>query len=296
MAKQLKMDELVDNIIRDFENNKSPWESPWFSQQAFNWASGHKYRGINPVSLSYYAKKNEFTHSEWLTFNHVLANGGNVVKGSHGFPVFFYTLLEVKGKDNEKKKIPIMRTFIVFNIGQCEGIKPKETKAREFQPNELGEKILASSGIKVTFNDATSHAPAYYSKEKDTVFIPNKKLWKSDEAFYSTLFHELVHATGHTDRLNRETMKQYKEGDNRANEELIAELGGAFLSCFVGFKYETQHTSYLKHWASFLKDHKEALYKASSKAQKACDMILKTSGLMKADKEENKEEQETTEE
>jgi antirestriction protein ArdC len=219
--------------------------------------------------------------------------GGTVKKGVHGFPVCYFSMIETKGKDNQKTKFPLMKTSIVFSIDQCEGIAPRETQKRDFTPNVLGDKIVAMSGAKLIENGATTPTPAFCKNDGSLIEVPKKSLWKTDEGFYSTVFHELIHWTGTKERLNRSSFLNYSS--ERAFEELVAEMGGAFLSAYVGFKYDTQHTSYVQNWIKGMKDKSDMLYKACSQAQKAVNLLLQSAGEISAPIVVDKVEQELIE-
>ena len=278
-----KMDELVERVLADMEKGVPPWREPWFHTGMRNWETERPYSGINVMSLAYDMSKKGLTHGQFLTFKQAQKAGGRVKAGSHGSPVFFFKTLFVKDKEKEnvEKKIPIMATYILFGVDQVEGIQPKPDGSRELTPNALGDKIIKGCGATITENSASIFAPARYIPALDRVDVPRRNLWKSDEQYYSTMFHELTHWTAPEKRVNRVFKYQ---GEGRAFEELVAELGGAFLSCFVGFEYETQHSAYLASWVSMLKNHKDALYMAASKAQKAVDFILQSSGVVSAPK------------
>ena len=273
------MQELVETVISDMEKGgKLPWESPWFFAGVRNWKTGRAYRGMNVLSLARSMDMAQLQHGQFLTYKQAQEVGGQVKAGSHGFPVFFFTKVSLKDKETgDVDDVPIMRTFTVFGVEQVKGIEPKPGQARELTPNAMGDTIIKGSEATIRENGAATFTPAYYQPSGDYISAPRRNLWKTDEAYYSTLFHELIHWTAPKERANR---PHKYEGDGRAFEELVAELGGAFLSSHVGFKYSTQHSAYLAHWVSLLKDHKESLYLAASKAQKAVDFLLAKAGLI----------------
>ena len=287
-----KMEELVLKVIEEMESGKSlPWEKPWFYQGVMNWKTKRGYNGMNILSLAYGLEDSGLKIGQFMTYNQAQKEGAQVKKGAHGFPVCYFQMIEGKGKNNEKTKFPLMKTSIVFGIEQIEGIEARETPKRDLTPNELAEKIISLSGAKMIENGATTSTPAFCKNDGSSISVPSKNLWKTDEGFYSTVFHELIHWTGSKERLNRSSFVNYST--ERAFEELIAELGGAFLASYVGYHYNTQHTAYIKSWASGMKEHKDMLYKASSQAQKAVNYILKEAGLIET-KEEAKEEEPVT--
>jgi antirestriction protein ArdC len=273
-----KMQELTAQVLKDMEGGKMPWDLPWFGQGMFNWASRHAYRGMNIFSLSYGLQRSGLKTAQFMTFNQAQKAGGTVKRGSHGFPVCFFSMIDDK---KTGKKFPLMKTAIVFSVDQVDGVEPRETKNRELTPNALGDKIISLCGIRIQENGASSATPAFYRPGEDVVEVPARNLWKTDEAYYSTVFHELIHATQTEDRVKRDV--NYV-GTGRAFEELVAELGGAFLSSYVGFAYSNQHSAYIKSWCQALRDKEDALYKAASLAQKAVDYLLRQAGELKPDK------------
>lgn len=275
-----KMEELTQQVLKDIETKGTmPWQEPWFYAGLRNWESGRSYRGINVMSLSLAMESKKLEHGQFLTYHQAEKCGGKVKKGSHGAAVWFFKPMKTKDSDGEEKTIPIMRTYIVFGIDQIEGLKPKPSKERELKPNQLGDQIITKSGAVIVENQAATYAPAHYSKNDDTISVPRRNLWKTDEGYYSTVFHELVHWTAKKERVDRDLSKYHLDKQERAFEELVAELGAAFLAAFVGYKYDTQHTAYVASWVSVLKDRKDALYLAASRAQKAVDYILEQAGL-----------------
>ncbi len=278
-----KMQELVDAVIKDMESGKSlPWEKPWFINGVKNWKTERGYNGINCISLNYAMESAGLQHGQFLTFKQAQECGGKIKKGSHGFPVWFFKPLVRKDENGDEDTIPLMMTYIVFGIDQVEGLNPKPVRSRELSLNAIGEMIIQKSGATI---QETGSDRAYYSLKEDFINVPSRSSWKNDEAFYSTVFHELTHWTAHKSRLNRDLSKYSTNIQERAFEELVAELGGAFLAAHCGFQYDTQHSAYLKGWVSLLKDHKDALYLAASKAQKAANFILAKAGLIEVKEE-----------
>jgi antirestriction protein ArdC len=269
-----KMEELVNKVIQDMETGHIlPWEKPWFSNPMMNWKSKRPYHGINIMALAYGMETRNHAVGQFLTYNQAVGEGGQVRKGAKGIPVCYFGMVESKDKQD---KFPLMKTSTVFNIEDVEGLKPREAKVRELTANQLGDKIIALSGAIIQENGAVENAPAFYRPSEDIIQVPERNLWKSDEGYYSTVLHELIHWTGHKTRLER-PMK-----DDYSFEELVAEIGSSFLASFIGFKYETQHTSYIVSWCKGLKDKHESLYKACSQAQKACDYLLRLAGELPA--------------
>jgi antirestriction protein ArdC len=277
---QDKIYEMVTSrIIEELEKGLVPWRRPWngciegFPQ---NFINKKEYRGINVFLLSMAMRSTPY----WLTFKQAKQLKGRIRKGEKGFPVIFWKWIEVEDKDNDKKKnVPLLRYYTVFNLDQCEDIElPEDEKpeTREFNPIDQAEKIIFDMPNKpvITHNEAR----AYYRPHSDTVNMPKQELFLSDSEYYSTLFHELTHSTGHESRLDRESEREnHNFGmEDYSKEELIAEMGSAFLCAEAGIAHETIKNSaaYIDGWLNRLRKDKKILVQAAGKAQKAADFIL----------------------
>jgi len=174
----------------------------------------------------------------------------------------------------------LVRYYTVFNVDQCEGLRiapaPTSEPTRTIDPIAECEYIVASWGGKPDINHSGNRAS--YSKAIDQVRMPNRNSFESAEHYYGTLFHELTHSTGHPKRLNRQTLTEFEffGDDNYSREELVAEMGAAFLCGFTGIENRIidNSASYLASWLKVLKEDHRMLLVAASQAQKAADMIL----------------------
>jgi antirestriction protein ArdC len=270
---------ITDKIIEQLEKGTVPWRMPWngyvkgFPQ---NFTSKKDYRGINIFLLKLAMRSTPY----WITYKQAKQLKGSVKKGEKGYPVIFWKFLETTDKETgEKKNVPLLRYYTVFNLDQCEGIALPEIdqpETREFSPIERVEKIINDMPNKPTINH--NEARAFYRPAADLVNMPKKELFISDAEYYSTLFHELAHSTGHLSRLNRESeAKNHMFGSaDYSKEELIAEMGAAFLCAESSIENETIENSaaYIAGWLSKLKNDKKILIQAAGKAQKATDYIL----------------------
>lgn len=270
-------DVITNRIIDKLNEGVVPWHRPWVGGSCpMNVVSKKEYRGINTFMLS----MNGYSSPYWGTFKQISDLGGQINKGEHGFPVVFYTWLDDKrDSDGELRKIPFMRFYKVWNLDQCSGIDmSKFTVAPELKENEKiakCEEIVENMQKRpeIRFNEQR----AYYSPSKDFVNMPKMKSFKDSESYYSVLFHELTHSTGHESRLAR---KDYAEGyfgsETYSKEELVAELGAAFLMGICGIENKTldNTASYIQSWIKRLKNDKTLIISASSLAQKSVDFIL----------------------
>lgn len=267
---------VTDRIVRLLESGTVPWHKPWKggNQWPQNFVSRKVYRGINLFLLN----SAGYASPYWLTFRQVQSLGGRVKKGEQSFPVVFWKIFKEEG-DDEARPIPFLRYYSVFNVAQCEGINvpaiPAETTSK-FQAIAECEQVVADMPKRPTINH--KGARACYSPALDAVSMPEAKLFESSEEYYSTLFHELVHSTGHVSRLNRkEITEPIRFGsDPYSREELVAEMGAAFLCghCEIENKTIDQSASYIQSWLAKLKEDRKLVVHAAVQAQKACDFIL----------------------
>jgi len=265
---------ITDRVIQLLEAGTVPWHRPWKGGMAAarNLMSRKEYRGINYFLLN----SAGFPSPYWLTFKQAEALGGQIKKGAKSFPVVFWKILEAE-EGGETRKIPLLRHHSVFNIAQCEGITmPASLTAEEtFQPIKKCEEVVARMPQPPAIVPGTRAA---YSPVTDVVSIPEAGLFESPEAYYSMLFHELTHATGHSSRLNRDEVAAPSGfgSEPYSREELVAEMGAAFLSRHCGIEQATlnQSASYIGHWLQRLQDDRRLVVQAAAQAQKACDFIL----------------------
>ena len=286
--------EMVTNkIIEQLEKGVVPWQKGWtgFVDGAISRSTGKPYSFVNQMMLS--------KSGEYLTFNQVKEVGGKVRKGEKSEQVVFYSPLEIEDKDGNKKKIPYLKYYNVFHISQCDGVEPKynlEELKREFESIETAERTIA--GYCSTQNVKLMHQAgnrAFYAPMQDYVQLPKKEQFTSNVAYYETAFHELVHSTGHHTRLNRfeSGVKLASFGSEEySKEELVAEIGSAFLLNNVGLEvkeiFENQ-ASYIASWLKVLKNDKNLIVSAAGKAEKACKMIIECFNGEKLDKTEKVE-------
>lgn len=273
--------EIVTNrIIELLDQGIVPWQKPWTdSGVPMNLLSKRPYRGINLwllLSLNY--ERNLF-----LTWDQLKKIGGSVKQGEHGHVVVFWKTNKkpesLDGETNEKKAVPLLRYYKVFNVGQCRDIPEGlvlPLQQKEHDPIAEAEAIL--HGMPDCPPVKFKEQKAFYHIGEDYINMPKKKSFKSSESYYSTLFHELVHSTGSEKRLKRPTITEMAEfgSETYSIEELVAELGAAYLCSFAGILTGQiiDSTSYIKGWLSKLKDDKRFIVRASGYSQRAVDYIL----------------------
>ena len=276
-------------IVEMLQQGTIPWRKPWRADagEPRNVISGKAYRGINVFLLS----AMPFASPYWLTYRQATERGGSVRKGSKGTPVVFWRWNkpgeqgqgreEQSGTDeqadtSQRRGAPLLRYYTVFNVEQCEGIEAPAATARTFQPIAECERIVSA----MTKPPRIEHqgAQAFYRPSSDTVVTPRPELFDSPALYYSVLFHELTHSTGHESRLARKgiTDAAMFGSHEYSREELIAEMGAAFLCGTAGIEAATlqDSTAYLANWIKTLQGDSRLVVTAAAQSQKAADLIL----------------------
>ena len=279
---------VTNNILTAMENGIIPWRKPFntsFSPIPINFSTGKVYRGINVFLLNIACLQFGYPKNSWLTFKQAKQMGGNVKKGQSSESILFWKSLVVKEKNISKKddlskdidEVYIDRIYNVFNIDQCEGID-KESEILPVRPGfGTCDDVYANyPEIKPKINLGLK---AMYIPALDQIRIPGASDFNSTSEYYATLFHELVHSTGLTSRLNREGIAEAKRSDEirYSKEELIAEMGASFLCAIAGIEnpdITNNSVAYLQSWLQIFKQDKTMVVKAASQAQKAVDFIL----------------------
>lgn len=271
---------ITDRIIAMLEKGTVPWQKPWNggANAPKNLVSGKEYRGVNSFILA----ASGFESPYWLTFKQAAALGGSVRKGEKATPVVFWKWLEVDDNDSVtgKKRIPLLRYYSVFNVAQCDDIPadklPAPVTERKHTAVEEAEAVVQAMPKKPAIK--LGHSAAFYSPASDFVGMPSPETFKASEYYYGTLFHELTHATGHASRLARKGIVEFDEfgSDQYAGEELVAEMGAAFLCGHVGIvdRVVDNSAGYISHWLGKLRDDRKLVVQAAAQAQKAVDFIL----------------------
>jgi len=286
---------VTENIIKQLEKGTVPWKKPW-SEGGLpqNLVSRRHYRGINILLLGLLG----YEHNLFLTYKQLRDLGGEAKQGEKPHFAVYWNYADSKEKEPEaegeeivetsgKRKRAVLRYYSVLNIAQCSGIPDK------WLPKEREERTIPSCEDIVR---DMPHCPriqfkqqkAYYNPLEDFVNMPKHKSFESDEAYYATLFHELMHSTGHHSRLNRKELLQMSEfgSDTYSLEELVAEIGTCYLLSFAGIQGQFQQsTGYIQGWLNKLRNDKRFILSAASQAQKAVDYILN----IKADIDEKEE-------
>ena len=289
MATERRIDKvasiITERIIGLLKSGTVPWHKPWKGSSMIpKRENGKAYRGINPFILSCAGYANPY----FLTFKKAKELGGDVRPGEKGWPVVFWKPMEIDEKNaggqltGRTKKIFFLRYYTVFNVEQIANLPAKYTDAVK-PVGKVSEKARNKTcdALVKSYKDAPAveHRGdrAAYSPALDMVRMPAKTAFEGLEEYYSTLFHELVHSTGHSRRLNREevTSRQGFGSEGYSKEELVAEMGAAMLCGMAGIENRTVDNSaaYIKHWLQKLQDDERFVILAAGCAQKALDHI-----------------------
>ena len=280
--KKTVYDVITERFLDQLKEGIVPWRKPWVSvdgERVGGWShkTGESYSLVNQMMLP--------AEGEYITYKQILQEGGGLKEGAAGYPICFWKSYTAQVKDpdtnvEEEKSIPVLRYYTVYSVSDCEGI----TTNYEADPSPLADRAeperlkeaealcktyLDASGVKL---EAKAGNQACYIQAYDTVRLPLLRQFDVAEEYYSTLFHELVHSTGHRDRLNRLGTFSGKRSHSYSLEELVAEIGAASILYKLGI--ETSGTidnsnAYLKSWYDALSDDPRMIVKASARAQKA---------------------------
>ena len=273
MAKQKRdfFQQITNQIIEQLESGNIPWLKPWKNgknadpSMPYNAATKRAYNGVNVLILW----GSQYSSNGWVTFKQALDLGGKVKKGEKGTSIAFWKFLNKKEADGNESSFPILRTYTVFNIEQCEGLKLPKIEAI------ITEKTTALN-LALSNDAVVNHVgnKAFFVPSKDYISMPPQKNFDSNAHYDSVLLHELTHWSGHKNRLDRDFSGRFGT-ESYAFEELVAEMGSAFLASSLGVTECTlQNTAYIKTWLKVLKNDKKAIFTAASKSKQATEFLL----------------------
>lgn len=278
---------ITDQIVETLEAGVRPWMKPWDAEHAAGRITrplrhnGIPYAGINVVMLWSSAVAQGFAAPIWMTFRQAKQLGGFVKKGEKGSLVVYANTItrtetDKETGEDEEREIPFMKGYSVFNVDQIEGLPAHfyavaEPKLDPVQRIEHAEQFFASTGAEIRHGGNQ----AYYAVGTDYVQMPPFVSFKDAESYYATLAHECTHWTRHPSRLDRDFGRKRWGDEGYAMEELVAELGSAFLAADLGLTPEVRddHAAYIASWLKVLKNDKRAIFTAASHAQKAADFL-----------------------
>lgn len=276
-------DKITAHILAELEAGVRPWTKPWSVHGASSLPlrhTGEPYRGINILLLWAEALARGYTAPTWMTFRQALALGGHVRKGERGATLVYAGQLsgqpeEASDEDHPGPGRRFLRAYTVFNLAQIEDLPPSPAPvARSDGPSRIAaaDAVFAAAGVEIRHGGDQ----AFYLPSRDYVQMPVRSAFPDAEAYYATLSHEVVHWTGHPMRLDRTFGSQRWGDDGYAVEELVAELGAAFLCASLGISLtpRSEHADYLGHWLKVLRADSRAIITAAAHAQRAVDVLV----------------------
>lgn len=277
---------VTTRIISDLEKGVRPWLKPWSVEHAAGRITrplrhnGTPYRGINVLLLWGEAMAKGYAAPLWMTYKQALELKAQVRKGEHGSLVVYADKITKTGTDeageSTEREIRFMKGYTVFNVEQIDGL-PEHYYARPVNPLPASERdALADRFISATGADLRHGGnQAFYAPSRDLIQLPPFEAFRDKESYYATALHELTHWTRHPSRLDRDFGRQRFGDQGYAREELVAELGAAFLCADLGITPDIRddHAAYLGHWLTVLKSDKRAIFQAAAHAQRAADYL-----------------------
>ncbi len=278
---------ITDRIVAELENGVPPWLKPWNAEHASGRitrplrANGIPYQGINVVMLWSAAVAQGFAAPIWMTFKQAQQLGAHVCKGEKGNLVVYASTVTRTETDEQtgeaqEQDIPFMKGYSVFNVEQIEGLPAHfyaraEPRLDPVQRIDQAEAFFAATGAEIRHGGTQ----AYYAVHPDYVQMPPFETFRDAESYYATLGHEGTHWTRHPSRLDRDFGRKRWGDEGYAMEELVAELGSAFLSADLDLTPEPRedHAAYIGSWLKVLKNDKRAIFMAAAHAQRAADFL-----------------------
>lgn len=281
-------DRITNRIVASLEAGVRPWLKPWNAEHAAGKITrplrhnGEPYSGINVFMLWMEAEASGYCAPIWMTFRQARELGGHVRKGEKGALVVYANKITKTETDNETgedstRTIPFMKGYTVFNVDQIDEL-PAHYYAKAAGPElDPGERLEPVESFLAETGAVVSHGGnrAFYMPSQDRIQMPPFEFFRDPESYYATLLHETVHWTKHKSRLERDFGRKKWGDEGYAMEELVAEIGSAFLSADLGVTPDIRddHASYIASWLKVLKNDKRAIFSAASHAQRAATFL-----------------------
>lgn len=267
---------VTDSILAELEKGAAPWVKPWRADASAdsNLVTGKAYQGINRLILGMAALAGGYQSNKWASFNQLKAAGFNVRKGQKATAICFYKPIagSIDAATGEAKSgYAVLKSYSIFNLAQTDapaGTIEEASDAAPFNTNEACEATILKTGAIISHGGNA----AFYMPSTDSIRMPQKSSFDSAAHYYAVAMHELTHWTGAKHRLNRDHSGRFGN-PAYAFEELVAEIGAAYLCADHGIAGELRHAGYIQSWIKACRDDNTAIFKAAALAQKAADFI-----------------------
>lgn len=278
---------ITDRILAELEQGVTPWTKPWSPETLAGRVTrplrvtGEAYTGINVILLWMEATAAGYASATWMTYRQAQALGGQVRRGEKGAPIVYYGTTtpqgaaEAAGGDDERREVRFLKSYTVFNVDQIDGLPSR------FRPAIVAEAPALPAAERMPEADAwfaaigarVAHGggQAFYTIGEDRIQLPPFETFRDAHGYYATRGHETIHWTRHPSRLDRSFGRERWGDEGYAREELVAELGAAFIAADLGLALEPRadHASYIGHWIKVLRNDKRAIVSAASHAERA---------------------------
>jgi len=268
-----------ENLMNMISNGTMPWQMTWEGTSLpINLTDKRNYRGINIWMLTGMAYAKGYQYNQWVTYRQAMSLGGNVKKGEKSSFVVFAKMIEKKGQDDipedERESFFLYQYYNVFNVCQCEGLKPYVKESNKNDPLTESEAVIA--GYKNKPEIINGNWNPCYSPLDDKVFMPTINSFTSSEEYYGALFHELAHSTGHESRMKRDLTGRF-DRESYSKEEMVAEFSASYLRAVTGIATSTSNqnsASYIDGWSDVIKKDYRIIMNSASIAMRVADYIL----------------------
>lgn len=293
---------ITSKVLEMLEGGVRPWHQPWkagIGARPVN-HQGKPYNGINILLLWGAADRAGYTNPHWMTFKQAIALGACVRKGEKGSMCVYASTFETKDENDEEKRIPFLKSYTVFNVEQIDGLPDRyfavAPVAAPLNPHDRiaeADAFFENTGADIRFGGAKAFHSSNADGSMSYVQMPRFENFEDAESYYSTLAHECIHWTRTPKRLNRDFGRKRWGDEGYAMEELVAEMGAAFLCATLGVSPSVRedHAGYLASWIKVLKGDKRAIVTAASHAGKAADFLIGLQPGATADQIDEGEEQ-----
>ncbi len=279
---------ITRDILAELEQGVAPWVKPWTAQGGgtmslpYNAATHKRYRGVNVLILWHAAMRKGYRPNAWIGYHQAQELGGYVKKNEKSTSIVYgatFVPKEERGKpEEEQQHVPFLKRRIVFNVEQTAGLP--EEMCRIPEPKPLADAIAQVEAFLRAVGAQVRHGGdrAFYSPPSDFIALPEPNAFESAPHYYATSLHEHVHWTGHASRLDRDLSGRFGTASYAA-EELVAELGAAYLCAQLAIPGQLRHAEYLGSWVKLLQDSQRAIFTAASRATDAAAYLSEKSGL-----------------